>query len=160
MAAASSQLALVPQLASALGPAADAVAVFGEMGPGIPWSDALLEQMLEGVIYFRMDEKVDDEIDLNITMLEQSVRRKPSTIHVTIVNTRQHGMLQTIAAQDFPRSVAGFRQAIELSQKHLARVRTRGYCPCYKRAPGAWRSLQIMKTGKCRTCVLNHCLKK
>ena len=161
-AAAAPQLALVPQLAQLLGPAADAVAAFGEMAPGIPWSNATLEQILEGGVHFRLHEEVEDDIEIGLTINEESVRRKAFVLHVTIQTSRRQrtGTFQAVAEEDFPRSVQGLRQAIELCQKQLAKIRTHGFCPCYKRAPAAWRSLRVNATGKCGDCVLQHCLKK
>ncbi len=65
-AAAAPQLALVPQLAQLLGSAADTVAAFGEMAPGIPWSNATLEQMLEDSVYINMREQLDEDLSATI----------------------------------------------------------------------------------------------
>ena len=166
MAAASApQLALVPQLAQLLGPAADAVATFGEMGPGIPWSNTTLEQMLEDSVYINMREQLDEDLSVNIMWIESITKRKAGDlqqIEVRISTTTTGPLIrQPFATKYFPRSVQGLRQAIELSQKQLARMRTYGFCPCYRQlAPPEKPRLRKGKTGLCTVCILKQCLQK
>ena len=160
----SPQLALVPQLAEALGHAADIVAAYCEMAPGIPWSDATLEQMLEDLSYFYMEEQLNDNMRLHLNFIGVTFKRKGVEvremevgIRTTATDTR---IAQVFAMGKFPHTVAGLRRAIEFSQKKLTSIRTFGFCPCYRHGPHAQRRLRIGKTGKCTSCVLKHCLKK
>ena len=137
---------------------ADVVNGMCEAAPGIPWSDAMLEDMLRDVKVCDID---GPEKDLGhctvLCQLEYTKRRTKEELYGR-VRVTAGGRRYMYQYQPYPQpaTVVGMRKVLEWLQQEVATIQRRGWCEhCEVGRPTApIKRLRVQGTDACSRCVL------
>ena len=162
---------LPPQLAQTLPePAAEMVSQLCEMAPGIPWSNQILDDMMETLKNNATSSKLalSPPVD-GITTIEadlfcdyQRVKKGKTEIcgiravvHYYCGRQNQHGSEHPgTFAKSFPMDRTGLKMAIEFLQASVQNVKRRGYCETCLTSEPPLKRLRVGGSGSCSSCVL------
>ena len=156
--------AFPPQLATLLGDAAKNVAAFGEMAPGVPWSNALLDEMLEGFDRVEHIYAFDrGDVRVSIQAAEQGRKTVHRSLQVQVLVKRstdswQYGSISgtspvTLGFDVFTRDRSGLRAALEYARKKVNLFRKTGFCaPCLTAEPPKKRQ-RLLHASECIHCL-------
>ena len=147
------------QLASVL-PAgiADVVNGMCEAAPGIPWSDAMLEDMLRDVKVCNIDGPDKDLGHCTVRgRLEYTKRGKKEELYGSVEVTQgDRDIVYLRPHLRYPATVVGMRKVLEWLQQEVAMIQRRGWCEhCEVGRPTTpIKRLRVQGTDACSRCVL------
>ena len=163
-------MAIPPQLACKLSDHAAAVQDFCNLAQGIPWTNQMLDDMLETLaikpywqVYSDMLPPMDG-IVANFDIKEEKIGKtvKKNIVvqvgcfcGVSIAGTPAIYKGDGVFEKRFAFDRQGLKQAIEFAQEKAQNIKRRGLCEtCLKRERPAKR-LRVGDTGLCTTCLLH-----
>ena len=138
-----------------------------EAAPGIPWSDAMLEDMLVDLKDRVMSLRVIDLGHCRVQCELEHVRRCKREVILAGVSTEFtdpdsfRGIIPFIPPQ--PYTIVGLRRQLECLQKHVAMIHRRGWCehcagfPAYRtNSDRPFKRLKVQGTDACSICAMSR----
>ena len=160
-------MAIPPQLAEVLSDNATAVQEFCNMASGIPWTNQILDDMMEsltaeGMVSMRVDmtPPVNGLTSICGTLLLCEAKvKKPATQNIIArvtfdwhaVDIPEKGQIHE-KRFDFDRK--GFKDAICFVQQRVQNIKRRGLCDTCLTAERPRKRLRVGDTGLCTKCLL------
>ena len=140
------------------------------MAPGIPWSNQILNDMLETL----KDNRISSKLTLSppvdgITTIEADlfcdyqrvkkgkteIRGIRAVVHYYCGRQNQHGFEHPGSfAKTFPMDRTGIKMAIEFLQESVQNVKRRGLCETCLTSESPMKRLRVGGSGFCSSCVL------
>ena len=137
---------------------ADVVNGMCEAAPGIPWSDAMLEDMLRDVKVFKIDGPEKDLGHCTVRgRLEYTKRGKKEELYGSVEVTQgDRDVVYLRPHLRYPATVVGMRKVLEWLQQEVATIQRRGWCDhCEVGRPTTpIKRLRVQGTDACSRCVL------
>ena len=137
---------------------ADVVNGMCEAAPGIPWSDAMLEDMLRDVKVCDIDGPEKDLGHCTVSCLLEHFKRgkKEELVGRVMVSAGERRYIYNYQPYPQPATVVGMRKVLEWLQQEVAMIQRRGWCEhCEVGRPTApIKRLRVQGTDACSRCVL------
>ena len=150
--------------------AAAALSQFCEMAPGIPWSNQILDDMLETLksnsysipSKLALSPPVDGitKIEANLIRAGQRVKKEwkaevRAMVHYYCGRQNQHGYEHSGSFEKtFPMDRTGLKKAIEFLQETVQNVKRRGLCETCLASDPPRKRLRVGAAGLCTTCLV------
>ena len=157
-------MSLPPQLALMLGDVAGNVAACAEMAPGVPWSNAILDEMVEDLGYFQKNYPTPDgSTHVTVSIVSSQMRLKGETrseYEVSVcarkapdIEEAQAPRAHGLGTSRFPRTREGLREALEFGRAKVNRWMRTGFCkPCADATPPRKRQ-KLQHASECADCL-------